>query len=66
MNILLHDFAGHPFQAQLSRELARRGHRVRPRPPGDDVFGAVVAAGTAPAGPFAAADRRRHVRSGAA
>ncbi|MCT4554253.1 MAG: glycosyltransferase family 4 protein [Pelagimonas sp.] len=28
MNILLHDFAGHPFQAELSRELARRGHRV--------------------------------------
>ena len=28
MKILLHDFAGHPFQAQLSRELARRGHDV--------------------------------------
>lgn len=28
MRILLHDFAGHPFQAQLSRELARRGHAV--------------------------------------
>jgi glycosyltransferase involved in cell wall biosynthesis len=28
MRILVHDFAGHPFQAQLSRELSRRGHRV--------------------------------------
>lgn len=28
MHILLHDFAGHPFQVQLSRELARRGHTV--------------------------------------
>lgn len=28
MHILLHDFAGHPFQVELSRELARRGHRV--------------------------------------
>lgn len=28
MRILVHDFAGHPFQAQLSRELARRGHGV--------------------------------------
>jgi colanic acid biosynthesis glycosyl transferase WcaI len=28
MKIHLHDFAGHPFQAQLSRALARRGHEV--------------------------------------
>jgi colanic acid biosynthesis glycosyl transferase WcaI len=28
MRILVHDFAGHPFQAQLSRELGRRGHLV--------------------------------------
>jgi colanic acid biosynthesis glycosyl transferase WcaI len=28
MRILLHDYAGHPFQVQLSRELARRGHEV--------------------------------------
>ncbi len=28
MRILIHDFAGHPFQVQLSRELARRGHMV--------------------------------------
>ena len=28
MKILLHDYSGHPFQAQLSRELARRGHTV--------------------------------------
>lgn len=26
MRILLHDYAGHPFQIQLSRSLARRGH----------------------------------------
>ena len=29
MRILVHDFAGHPFQMQLSRELARRGHDVQ-------------------------------------
>lgn len=29
MKILVHDYAGHPFQVQLSRELARRGHEVR-------------------------------------
>lgn len=29
MRVLLHDFAGHPFQTQLSRELAQRGHTVR-------------------------------------
>jgi len=28
MRVLVHDYAGHPFQAQLSRELARRGHEV--------------------------------------
>ena len=28
MRCLIHDFAGHPFQAQLSRELARRSHYV--------------------------------------
>jgi glycosyltransferase involved in cell wall biosynthesis len=28
MRILIHDFAGHPFQVQLSRELAFRGHAV--------------------------------------
>jgi colanic acid biosynthesis glycosyl transferase WcaI len=28
MKVLVHDFAGHPFQVQLSRELARRGHTV--------------------------------------
>lgn len=28
MRILIHDFAGHPFQIQLSRELALRGHYV--------------------------------------
>ena len=28
MRIVVHDFAGHPFQLQLSRELARNGHRV--------------------------------------
>ena len=28
MRLLIHDYAGHPFQVQLSRELARRGHSV--------------------------------------
>lgn len=28
MRIFIHDFAGHPFQVQLSRALARRGHTV--------------------------------------
>lgn len=28
MRIIVHDYSGHPFQAQLSRELARRGHSV--------------------------------------
>lgn len=28
MRLLVFDFSGHPFQAQLSRELARRGHDV--------------------------------------
>jgi glycosyltransferase involved in cell wall biosynthesis len=28
LRILLHDYSGHPFQVDLSRELARRGHQV--------------------------------------
>ncbi len=28
MRILVHDYSGHPFQVELSSELARRGHRV--------------------------------------
>lgn len=28
MRILVHDYAGHPFQAELSRALAARGHQV--------------------------------------
>jgi colanic acid biosynthesis glycosyl transferase WcaI len=28
VRILVHDYAGHPFQVQLSRELGRRGHQV--------------------------------------
>jgi colanic acid biosynthesis glycosyl transferase WcaI len=28
MKIVVHDYVGHPFQVQLSRELARRGHDV--------------------------------------
>jgi colanic acid biosynthesis glycosyl transferase WcaI len=28
MKILVHDYAGHPFQVQLSRSLAKRGHQV--------------------------------------
>jgi colanic acid biosynthesis glycosyl transferase WcaI len=27
--IIIHDYAGHPFQVQLSRELAGRGHEIR-------------------------------------
>ena len=29
LKILVHDYAGHPFQVNLSRELALRGHNVR-------------------------------------
>ncbi|MGI8677598.1 MAG: glycosyltransferase family 4 protein [Jatrophihabitans sp.] len=28
MRLTVHDFSGHPFQVQLSRHLARRGHQV--------------------------------------
>jgi glycosyltransferase involved in cell wall biosynthesis len=28
MRVVVHDYAGHPFQVELSRELARRGHDV--------------------------------------
>jgi colanic acid biosynthesis glycosyl transferase WcaI len=28
MRVTVHDYSGHPFQVQLSRELARRGHDV--------------------------------------
>ena len=28
MRLLVHDYSGHPFQVELSRELARRGHLV--------------------------------------
>ena len=28
MRVLVHDYSGHPFQVELSRELARRGHDV--------------------------------------
>ena len=27
--IAVHDYCGHPFQFELSREFARRGHEVR-------------------------------------
>jgi colanic acid biosynthesis glycosyl transferase WcaI len=29
MRVLVHDYSGHPFQVQLTRELARRGMRAR-------------------------------------
>lgn len=45
--------------------LAELGHDVELRLPGDDVFGAVVAAGFDERGAFAAADWRRWVTSGA-
>jgi len=28
LKIVVHDYSGHPFQVELSRELARRGHTV--------------------------------------
>ena len=28
MRVIVHDFSGHPFQAELARSLARRGHEV--------------------------------------
>src|SRR3954469_21231374 len=28
MKIVIHDYSGHPFHGQLSRELASRGHHV--------------------------------------
>ncbi len=28
MRVIVNDYAGHPFQVQLSRELARRGHEI--------------------------------------
>lgn len=28
MRVVVHDYSGHPFQVQLSRELARRGHEI--------------------------------------
>ena len=28
MKVVVHDYSGHPFQVQLSRELAQRGHEV--------------------------------------
>lgn len=31
MDVELHDFSGHPFQAELSRSLAARGHQVQHR-----------------------------------
>ena len=30
LRISITDYSGHPFQVQLSRELARRGHAVQP------------------------------------
>ena len=29
LRVVVHDYSGHPFQVQLSRELARRGHTVQ-------------------------------------
>lgn len=53
--------AGHP----ALEDLAERGHRLVERTPGDDVFGAVVAAGLDRDGPYAAGDWRRNVVKGA-
>ncbi|MEO5832304.1 MAG: gamma-glutamyltransferase [Nakamurella sp.] len=54
--------SGHP----ATGDLAARGHDVVVRENGDDVFGAVVAAGVDADGPFAAADWRRTVTKGTA
>lgn len=47
-------------------DLTQRGHRVATRRSGDDLFGAVVAAGFASGRPYAASDWRRNVTTGAA
>lgn len=46
-------------------DLARRGHRTSMRRSGDDLFGAVVAAGLVSGRPYAASDWRRNVTTGA-
>ena len=53
--------SNHPRAAALES----LGHDVERRSPGDDIFGAVVAAGFDQRGAFAAADWRRWVTSGA-
>lgn len=50
---------GHP----AAEVLTSKGHRVRFRPPGDDVFGAVVAAGTDAETTYAVADWRRQTHA---
>src|SRR5438046_724645 len=39
MDLVVHDFSGHPFQAELARRLAARGHRVRHLSSADYVSG---------------------------
>lgn len=39
MDVLLHDFSGHPFQAELARRLAGRGHNVTHLSSGEYVSG---------------------------
>jgi gamma-glutamyltranspeptidase/glutathione hydrolase len=46
-------------------DLLERGHRLAERRAGDDLFGAVVAAGVASGRPYAASDWRRNVTTGA-
>lgn len=48
------------------QDLIDRGHRVAERRSGDDLFGAVVAAGVTTGRPYAASDWRRNVTTGAA
>lgn len=48
-----------------SEDLAQRGHRIAERRSGDDLFGAVVAAGTSRGLPYAASDWRRNTTTGA-
>ena len=48
MRVIVHDFSGHPFQAELARSLARGGH---------DVMHVQCTSYTSGKGSFATADR---------
>ena len=54
MRIIVHDYAGHPFEVQLSRELAARGH---------DVLHLYCGSTHTPRGDLARSDRRSRQHS---